>query len=232
VIAPSQLAQAPYLRKLARQGASLTQMSAETHPSQPNYIALFSGSTQGVTSDAVPKQFSAPSLGGQLIAKGLSFAGYSEDQPAAGYLGDKSGDYARKHNPWSDFSDVPPSSNLPFSDFPNDYTQLPTVSFVVPNQQNDMHSGLVRTGDRWLRDHIRSYARWAPKHNSLLVVTWDEGQGSGNNIPTIITGAGVKRGMKKQFVNHFSLLRTIEDMYGLPHLGNSAGAQPMTSAFS
>jgi phospholipase C len=224
--------QDPSLRLLARHGANVIHMQAETHPSQPNYLALFSGATQHVNGDDVPKQqFTAPSLGGQLLAAGLTFAGYSEDLPSAGSLTVKSGEYARKHNPWSDFVDVPASDNLRFADFPNDYTKLPTVSFVVPNQLNDMHSGLVRTGDRWLRDHIRSYARWAPKHNSLLVVTWDEGHGSGNQIATIITGAGVKRGMKKQFVNHYSLLRTIEDMYGLPHLGNSAAAQPMTSAF-
>jgi len=224
--------QDPYLRLLARRGANFIHMQAETHPSQPNYLAMFSGSTQHVNGDDVPaRQFSAPSLGGQLLAAGLTFAGYSEDLPSVGSLSVKSGEYARKHNPWSDFTDVPASSNLPFSDFPNDYTKLPTVSFVVPNQENDMHTGLVRTGDRWLRDHIRSYARWAPKHNSLLIVTWDEGHGSGNQIPTIITGAGVKHGMKKQFVNHYSLLRTIEDMYGLPRLGDAAGATPMTRAF-
>ena len=182
--------------------------------------------------DDVPKQqITAPSLGGQLLAAGLTFAGYSEDLPSAGSLTLKSGEYARKHNPWSDFTDVPAGDNLRFADFPKDFTKLPTVSFVVPNQLNDMHSGLVRTGDQWLLKHMRSYARWAPKHNSLLVVTWDEGHGSGNQIPTVITGAGVKHGMKKQFVNHYSLLRTIEDMYGLPPLGNAAGAQPMTSAF-
>jgi hypothetical protein len=223
----------PYIRLLGRHGANFVHMQAETHPSQPNYLALFSGSTQHVSGDDAPKQqFTAPSLGGELIAAGLTFAGYSEDLPSAGSLTLKSGEYARKHNPWSDFTDVPPAANLPFSDFPNDYTKLPTVSFVVPNQLNDMHSSFVRDGDRWLRDHIRSYARWAAKNNSLLIVTWDEGHGSANGIATIITGADVKRGMKKQFVNHYNLLRTIEDMYGLPHLGNSAAAQPMTSAFN
>src|SRR5438552_2988498 len=118
VIPPSQLSMAPYIRKLANQGASLTNMFAETHPSQPNYLALFSGSTQGVHGDTPPStQFIAPSLGGQLLAKGFSFAGYSEDQPGAGFLGGKSGEYARKHNPWSDFTDIPASSNLPFSSF-------------------------------------------------------------------------------------------------------------------
>jgi hypothetical protein len=223
----------PYIRLLARHGASFIHMQAETHPSQPNYLAMFSGSTQHVGGDDVPaQQFAAQSLGGQLIAAGLSFAGYSEDLPAAGSLTVKSGEYARKHNPWSDFTDVPPTANLPFSQFPKDFTTVPTVSFVVPNQVHDMHSSFIKDGDRWLIDHIRGYARWAKKNNSLLVLTWDEGRGDSNNIPTIITGAGVRRGTKTQFVNHYSLLRTIEDMYGLPPLANAAAAEPMSSAFA
>src|ERR1051325_9037670 len=98
VVPPSQLSMAPYIRKLANQGASLTNMFAETHPSQPNYLALFSGSSQGVQGDNTPAaQFTAPSLGGQLLAKGLTFASYSEDLPSTGFLGTKSGEYARKH---------------------------------------------------------------------------------------------------------------------------------------
>ena len=66
---------------------------------------------------------------------------------------------------------------------------LPTVSFVVPNQENDMHSGSVRTADDWLRRNIRPYVRWARRHNSLLVLTWDEGSGDDNHIATLVVGA-------------------------------------------
>jgi hypothetical protein len=221
-----------YIRLLAKRGASLTDFHAETHPSEPNYLALFSGSTQGVSSDSIPKQqFAGPSLGGELIAAGLTFAGYSEDLPAPGSLTETSGDYARKHNPWSDFADVPPADNVPLSSFPKkDFTQLPTVSFVVPNQLDDMHSGSVRRADQWLYKHLHRYERWARKHNSLLVVTWDEGSGN-NHIPTIVTGAGVKRGNDPRYATHYDLLRTIQDMYGLPPLANSASAQPLGEIF-
>lgn len=228
---------APFIRALARHGASLRHMSAETHPSQPNYLALFSGSTQGVDSDATPRNlFTAPNLGGELIAAGLSFAGYSESMPAAGFTGSEANGslYARKHNPWVDFADVPPSANLPFSAFPKrtDFASLPTVSFVVPNQENDMHSGSIRTADDWLRRHVRPYIRWARKHNSLVVVTWDEGSGDDNHIATIFAGAGVRRGASDQPANHYNLLRTIEDMYGLPHAGAAADAQPITGVWA
>jgi len=227
---------APFLRSVAHYGANLVNMSAETHPSQPNYLALFSGSTWGVTDDATPDTtFPGPSLGGEPTAAGLTFAGYSESLPHAGFNGSEAdgGLYARKHNPWVNFSDVPASANLPFSAFPRrgHYDELPTVSIVVPNQENDMHSGPVRTADRWLRDHLRPYLRWAKKHNSLLVVTWDEGRGDDNHIPTLLAGAGVRRGKSNQPLNHYNLLRTIEEMYDLGHAGAAAQAAPITGVW-
>src|SRR4051794_36069069 len=98
---------APYINALAREGALFTRSFALTHPSQPNYIALFSGSTQGVADDAGPYTFTAPNLGGELIGAGYTFAGYSENLPYAGYTGLKTNGYSRKHNPWADFTDVP-----------------------------------------------------------------------------------------------------------------------------
>src|SRR5256885_717603 len=143
-------ATAPYLSSLANGGAKMTQSFAVTHRREPNYIALFSGSTQGVTDDSCPHTFSAENLGHQLIAAGRTFAGYSEGMPSIGYTGCTSGRYARKHNPWADFSNVPSSANKRFSDFPTDLTTLPRLSFVVPNLCNDMHDCGVSTGDTWL----------------------------------------------------------------------------------
>ena len=208
-----------------RNGALFTDFSAETHPSQGNYLALFSGSPQGVTSDAPPaRPFTATSLGGQIIASGHTFVGYSEGLPAAGSTVTRSGDYSRSHNPWSDFADVPAASNQPFSAFPSrDFSRLPTVSFVIPNNSNNMHSGSIRRADDWLRSNLGDYAKWAATHNSLLVVTWDEGRGN-NHIATIFYGAGVKRGAISQSASHYNLLRTIEDIYSLTPLGNAAGS--------
>jgi hypothetical protein len=231
IVPPTQLTQAPYLRHLADTGASLTNMSAEEHPSQPNYLALFSGSTQGVRGDSVPTaQFTAPSLGGQLLSAGLSFAGYSEDQPSAGFLGSKHKEYARKHNPWSDFTDVPASSNLSLTAMPSDFSKLPTVSFVVPNQKNDMHSGSIRAADNWLESRVDPYAQWARNHNSLLIVTWDEGR-STNHIPTIFYGANVRRGQCGLQSDHYRLLRTIQAMYNLPPLGQAGDRAPLRPLF-
>src|SRR5262249_22937204 len=132
---------APYINSLANSGALFTQSFAITHPSEPNYLAFFSGSTQGITDDSCPHTFGPPDLGGELIAAGLTFGGYSEDLPSVGSTVCTSGSYARKHNPWVNFTDVPSSDNLPFTSFPTNFSTLPTVSIVVPNQQNDMHDG-------------------------------------------------------------------------------------------
>jgi hypothetical protein len=222
---------APYITGLSRQGANFTDSHAITHPSQPNYLALFSGDTQGVTGDTCPrKAFTTANLGGEALAANLTFAGYSESMPSDGYTGCTSGDYARKHNPWVDFADVPATSNLTFDSFPTDYTQLPTVSFVVPNLQNDMHDGTVAQGDTWLQNNLDGYIQWAKTHNSVFVLTFDEDDnGPDNLIPTIITGAGVTTGTYSDTIDHYSVLRTIEDAYSLPAAGNSATATPITT---
>jgi hypothetical protein len=232
-------ASAPYINSLANNGANFTQSYAITHPSQPNYIALFSGSTQGVTSDTVPSTvFTTPNLGAELIGANLSFAGYSESQPSAGYLGTSytsvvgQNQYFRKHNPWSDWQSatptgyqLPASVNQPLTSFPADFTQLPSVSFVIPNEQNDMHDGSVAQGDAWLKTNLDAYAQWAKNNNSLLIVTWDEDdKTAGNRIATVFSGAHVRTGQYSETINHFNVLRTIEESYDLGHAGAAATA--------
>jgi phosphatidylinositol-3-phosphatase len=217
--------QAPYLNELAREGASLTRMYAIRHPSEPNYLALFSGSTQGLTSDGCPHTFAADNLGHQLLQAGLSFAGYSEGLPRTGDETCTAGLYARKHVPWTNFSDLPASVNQPLTNFPSDYSALPTVSFVIPNLNHDMHNGTTAQGDAWLRLHLSSYVTWAASHGSLLIVVWDEDDRSADNqIPTIIVGAGVSPAQVTSRTTTYSLLRLVEARYGLALLGGAATA--------
>lgn len=222
---------APYLNSLSASGARFTDAHGVTHPSQPNYLALFSGSTQGVTDDSCPQTLGdRPNLAEQLQRAGYTFAGYSEGLPSAGFTGctDATGRYARRHNPWVDFANVPASSNQPFSDFPADPSRLPTVAFVIPDLCNDMHDCDVATGDRWAREHLAPYVNWARTHDSLLVVTFDEDEGThANRIPTFLVGPMVKPGAIAQPVNHYNVLRTIEDLYGLEPLGMARTAAPL-----
>jgi acid phosphatase len=221
--------QAPYLDSLATQGALFTQSFALTHPSQPNYLALFSGSTQGITDDSCPHTFSVDNLGHQLLAAHLGFAGYSENLPGAGSTECFPGDYDRDHNPWVDFSNVPASANQPFTAFPKDYARLPTVSFVMPDLSHDMHDGTVAQADEWLRANLDGYARWARTHHSLLIVTGDEDDGSADNrIATLFVGQQVRPGSYATRIDHYTVLRTIEAAYGLPPLGAAVNTSPIT----
>lgn len=221
---------APYLNSLMADSAVLTQSRAVAHPSEPNYLALFSGSTHGITDDRCPVGLgSQPNLGRQLIDVGLSFAGYSEGLPSVGFAGCSSGRYAAKHNPVTAFDNLPPAVNQPASVFPSDFRQLPTVAYLMPDLCNDMHDCSIGTGDAWMRDHVDAYARWARQNNSLLVVTFDEDDNnSDNRILTFIAGARVRPGRYDQPVDHYGVLATIEDLYGLSRLGAAATATPIT----
>jgi acid phosphatase len=160
--------------------------------------------------------------------------------------------YGRKHVPWVSFGNLPKgttvetSCNLRWTDFPSDYSKLPTVAFVIPNLRSDMHNGpledSIRRGDAWLRDNLDSYYQWAQKNNSLLIVTFDEsdvqngclgltdpaakpgtqlGKDLQNRVVTIFAGDHIKHGeyAEGKGITHVNILRTLEAMYGLPKSG-------------
>ena len=221
----------PYINSLAGKGALMTQSYAVAHPSEPNYVALFSGDTQGVTDDSCPHSHTAPELATALAAKHATFAIYSEDLPAAGFMGCSSDNklYRRKHNPVPDFTAVPAAANQPFSAFPSDYSKLPTVSFVVPNMMDDMHDGSAARADAWLRQHLDGYIQWARDHDSILILTWDEDDSAhANRIVTLVLGAHVKPGQYDVRISHYDVLRTLADMYGAEPPGHAKDAKPIT----
>lgn len=217
---------APYINSLRDQGANFTKVFAVDRPSQPNYLDLFSGANQGINDDSCPHTFSTGNLGSNLLKAGYTFMGYSEDLPNIGYTGCLYKKYARKHSPWVNFLNIPSSKNVPFTHFPfKDFNTLPTVSFVIPNLDNDMHDGTISQADNWLKENMDAYVQWAKKNNSLFILTWDEGGRLNNHIPTIFVGGMVKPGVEsKKPITHFNMLRTLEDMYGLPYVGKSGGS--------
>ena len=231
-------AAAPFINSLAAGGASFTDAHGVTHPSQPNYLALFSGSTQGVTSDTCPppgSPYAAANLASELTAAGLSFGGYAENLPADHLACTATGGYARKHVPWVDFSNVPAADTHGLAAFPTGpagFAALPAVSLVIPNLCHDMHNCSVGTGDTWLKNHLAAYATWAKANDSLLIVTWDEDDfTAADHIPLIIYGGPVVPGQYGQTVNHYNVLATLLDAYGLAQIGNAAAAGPITGCW-
>jgi phosphatidylinositol-3-phosphatase len=227
---------APYLTSLARAGANLTNAHGERHPSQPNYVALLSGSTHGVRDDSCPQDLGpTATLASQLAASGHSFVGFSEALPTPGFTGCTSPDrrYARKHNPWVDFASTPSGANQPLSAMPADFAALPTVAVLIPDMCHDMHDCPVTDGDSWAREHLSGYVDWARTHNSLLLVTFDEDDGTdANHIPTVLVGPMVRPGDTQTRADHYTVLRTLEDAYGLPPLGAAASTPALTDIWT
>jgi phosphatidylinositol-3-phosphatase len=223
---------APFINQLAANGAMMTQSFAEVHPSEPNYYALFAGSTLGVKENVCPVNGgNTPNLGSELLTAGYTFVGFAESLPAVGSPACSAGKYARKHVPWASFTNIPGSHSLPFSAFPapSNYATLPTVALVIPNLDDDMHDGSIAQGDAWLYQNLSQYASWAKANNSLLILTWDEDDNTPRNqIPTVLYGANVRPGAYSEPISHYNVLSTLEEMYGLPKLGYATRAPAIT----
>ena len=223
---------APYLNGLIRSGALFTNSHGVTHPSLPNYFALFAGLTNdngdGCPATGVPP--SAPNLASELLASRLTFAAYSEGLPQAGWKGCAAGRYGRKHAPWVHFTNVPGSLQLPLRAFPK-FDRLPALAVVVPDLDDDMHDGTIEEGDVWLARNLGPLVAWASRHDTLIVVTWDEGFDPFNTVPTIFAGPMVKPGRYREPVNHYRVLRTLEDLERLPHVGRSTGVTPISDCW-
>ena len=245
---------AAYINQLAAESAVFTDAHGVTHPSQPNYLAFFSGSTQGITGDQCLEDstpFTTPNLAAALIKNGYTFKGYAQTMPAVGYL--KCGYetsaitdqslYGRKHCPWINWqgrkeNNIPDSLSVPMTQFPKDFNRLPAVSFAIPDMDHDMHnigtpgdSAAIVRGDRWLRENLGAYVEWAKTHNSLLILTYDEDQFTPqNHILTLFAGANVKPGKYSERINHYNVLNTLQAMYVL-YFTDTASAPPIRNVW-
>ncbi|HEV8607086.1 MAG TPA: alkaline phosphatase family protein [Tepidisphaeraceae bacterium] len=239
---------APYINQLATEGANFTNFYAFPHTSAPNYGELFAGYHNNIPDFGIAPgvPLTTPNLGAEIRAAGFSFGGYAQGLPSVGFTGESSGDYVRRHNPWVNWQNdapdahpnqLPSSVNMPFSMFPANFANLPTVSFVIPDNLHNMHdagAGPISTADTWLKNNIDAYYQWAKTHNSLLIVTYDEDGHETNNynrIPTLFAGAGVRPGstISSSYTLH-NFLRTVEDMYGTTHAVAAARVKPISGA--
>jgi hypothetical protein len=229
---------APTFNALARRYATLTDYTAVTHPSLPNYLALVSGSTQRITSDCTDCIVGARSLADTLATAGKTWKTYAEDLPYPGFTGGSAGRYAKKHDPFLYFRDVADSPVrgrrvVPFTRLAGDLRRhrLPDYSLVVPNLCNDMHDCSVATGDAWLKAHVVPLLHSPQLRGGVVFVIFDEGTsdtGSGGSVAALVLGPTVRRGARfTRATNHYGLLRTIEDAWHLPRLGLSRRGTPI-----
>ena len=235
----------PYITSLGNAYARATNYTAITHPSLPNYLDLYGGSNYGITTDCSPSSschVNAKNLADNLTAKGLTWKGYMESMPSNCDI-TTSGNYAPKHDPFVYFDDIRINTArcdagvVPYTALANDLksaSTTPNFAFITPNLCDDMHNCSVSTGDSWLKSHLPSILN-SPActvDKCLLILTWDEDDGShGNKVLTIFAGSGAKTGgaVSSKTYNHYSLLKTVETIFGLPtQTSNDINAVAMT----
>ncbi|MDX6401126.1 MAG: phosphatidylinositol-3-phosphatase [Gaiellaceae bacterium] len=227
---------APTFNAYARRYARLTRYYGVTHPSLPNYLALVSGSTHGITNDCTTCTVTAQSLADTLEAAGKTWKTYAEGLPSPGFLGGSYRRYAKKHNPFAYFQDIAASPSrranmVPLPRLATDLRagSLPDFSLVVPDLCHSMHDCSVAVGDAWLK---RTVAPMLKLPSTAVLVLFDEGSTGlrgGGHTPALAVGTAVRPGSAfTRVTNHYGALRTIEQALGLPALGRSSGARPIT----
>ena len=227
---------APTFNAYGRRYARLTRYYGVTHPSLPNYVALVSGSTQGITTNCTDCVVDATSLADTIEASGRTWKTYAEGLPAPGFLGPSKGRYAKKHNPFAYFRDIvdDPARRarlVPLTQLGPDVRAgaLPSFSLVVPDLCHSMHDCSVSVGDAWLRSQIGKFVKLP---NTVVFVVFDEGSTNirgGGHTAALAVGRAVRTGSRFTAVtSHYGVLRTIEQAWGLPLLGRSAHVAPIT----
>ena len=234
--------QAPYLNSLIARYGLTTNFYAVTHPSQPNYIALTSGGLQGTSTNG-SYDLAVPNLFDQIEASGRTWRLYAQGYPggcfktyAAAAVADGPGavgDYARKHNPAISYTSISgnPARCANITRLAGFDPAAANFEMIIPNQVNDMHSGSVAAGDTFLKAFMPQILDSAAFEGSVVFITWDEGDTDakgGGHIATVVLSPGMTPGARYDGAcTHYSMLRTIEQAWGLPFLGWAGTATPI-----
>ncbi|HEU4672717.1 MAG TPA: alkaline phosphatase family protein [Candidatus Limnocylindrales bacterium] len=238
---------AAFLNDLGARGGLATEYHGVSHPSQPNYLALFAGSTFGVADDGI-HDLDAPTIADQLEAAGRTWHVYAQDLPSPCFTGAESnggvdlvgapGAYVRKHNPAISFVGISrnPTRCANITDLASFDAGAADLELIVPNLTNDMHNGTITQGDGFLRDLVPRITGDPAFARSLLVVTFDEGSttsGGGGEVATVLVSPLIAPGTTSAVEHdHYSLLRTIEESWGLGCLAQSCAANSLGEFFS
>jgi phosphatidylinositol-3-phosphatase len=228
---------APYINRLAWKYALSTRFYATGHPSLANYLAILGGSTFGVSGNCTDCVVEGTSLVDQLDANGVPWKAYMEGMPSPCFTGAARGRYVKRHNPFMYFSRIASdparcSRVVPLDRLSTDLDRgrLPPFVWITPDMCHDAHDCSIRTADHFLE-------RWVPRllaqlgSTGALFLTWDEGttdagccsKASGGHIATVVAGSAVRRGARSDVpYDHYSILRTIEESWGLELLGAAA----------
>jgi phosphatidylinositol-3-phosphatase len=219
---------APPIARLAAKYVLATNYHAVSSPSLPNYLALTSGSTWGITDDAY-HVLPAGGLGAQLTAAGVSWRAYMEGLTAAGCLRSPY-PYALKHNPFAYYGAACPENVVPYDALEADLaTDTPSLVWITPGLCHDGHDCALAEVGTWLEElvvRITTSSAW--RDHGLLFVVWDEGNGRSDLVPLIVASPDLESRRVEAMYDHFSLLAALEDRLGVARLGGARDARPLT----
>ncbi|HYQ78653.1 MAG TPA: alkaline phosphatase family protein [Solirubrobacterales bacterium] len=237
--------EAPYLNHLAQRGALATSYFGVTHPSLPNYLALLGGDTFGIAENCTECVVSGPNLATQLSRAGIAWRAYMGGLPHPCFTGAAYGDYAKRHDPFVYFpliTAVPARCKqiVPEALLRSDlrHHRLPDLGWLTPDLCDDAHDCSLAAADEHLRTVVPQIRRQLGAHG-LLILTFDEGTSNvgccgapgGGRVATILVGPHVPAGTTLAApANHYSLLASLEDRFGLGRLRRAALAKPLAPA--
>jgi hypothetical protein len=225
---------APYLASVARRCGLATNYHGVGHPSLPNYIALTSGSTHGITDDDDPGShlLAGPSIF-SLLGAGWRSLEESMPKPCDRTSG---GEYAVKHNPAAYYTGLGAACATQDVALGAGPDLTAPFTLITPNLCHDMHDCSTAAGDAWLAGEVPQIvnsATYGAGHTAVFI-TWDENDSGGTTVPTYVIAPSVRPDTQAaDAFSHYSLLRTTEELLGLaPLLGAAAGAPSMAAAFN
>ncbi len=233
---------APYMNNLASTYGLATQYYGVTHPSIGNYFMLTTGQIITDNETSPPPTVTDDNIVRELLASGRTWKSYAESLPSAAYLGADVYPYAQHHNPFVFFSDVQNSSTqqanvVPFTQFSADLAsgQLPSFSFVIPNQLHNAHDGTLADADAWLSQNIAPLISSSVfQKDGLLVVLFDESNfsdlanGGGHTVAIVVSPFSKKKFQSTTLYQHENTLHFVLHALGVPNYpGTSAAAQDM-----
>jgi phospholipase C len=232
----------PYITRVARRCGKAANYHSITHPSLPNYLAMTAGSTAGIMTDCTGCRTNVPNIFRQLARRGRAWRAYEESMPSPCLRAD-AGRYLMRHNPavyYRHLRGTCRTSDLPMGTPARGPLRhalrtnvLPAYAFLTPDACHDMHDCPKSAGDAWLRSWLPMIlSTRAYRHGQLVVFfTFDEGDGD-DHVATIVISPYVDGGtVSRAWLTHYSLLRTTENLLGLPLLGRARTAVGMRSAF-
>jgi hypothetical protein len=234
--------QAPTFFSLRQRYASLDAYQGVAHPSQPNYIAMIAGSTLGIHNNE-PMDVQGETILDQLEAAGRDWRVYAENIPPGCFAGtfstggrDGSGTYARKHDPAISLDAIreSPARCAKIQDFSSFDPAAADLELIIPNLCNDGHDCSLQKADAWLKGFMpKLMASPAYQDGGVIFTLFEESDGTASNIvPSMVISNDVKPGTTSLIPHsHYSLLRTLQESWGLPCLAGSCAANTLGEVF-